>query len=146
MSKPRYGWWSYAKYMIRQYPSLKEEYRELQRQKVTREAGRVCGGSVGARVAENAALKQLPPAKQAEYDAVAKAIEKTKLLRTGEERLALIDMVFWRNSHTLDGAAYKLYLSYVTACRYHSDFIRLVGFCRGLADYEEAKEHICKKE
>lgn len=137
MSKPRYGWWSYAKYMIRQYPSLKAEYQERQKQKVTREVESIYVGSVGTRVTENAALRQLPPAKQAEYDAVTKAIEKTKLLRTGEERLALIDMVFWRNSHTLDGAAYKLYLSYVTACRYHRDFIRLVGFCRGLADCEE---------
>ena len=77
---------------------------------------------------------QLAPAKKAEYDAVQMALEQTKGLQTGKERLALIDMVFWAQSHTLDGAAYVLGYSTITAKRFHGDFLRLVGFHRGLVD------------
>lgn len=134
MSKPRYGWWSYAKYMVREYPALREEYRERQSQRITREIAAVAGGTVASRSTETTALRQLPPAKQAEYDAVTKAIEETKRMKTGPERLKLIDLVFWKQSHTLDGAAYVLNYSYENARRFHRDFLRLVGLYRGLED------------
>lgn len=137
MSKPRYGWWSYAKHMVRVYPELKAEYQELQSQRITREIAAIPGAPAAPRPTENAALRQLSPAKQAEYDAVTKAIEATKLLKTGKERLAIIDMVFWKQSHTLDGAAYALGYSEVSAKRFHGDFLRLVGLYRGLMDLEE---------
>ena len=137
MSKPRYGWWSYAKYMVRVYPELKAEYQERQNQRITREIAVVVGGTVASRSTENTALRQLSPAKQAEYDAVTKAIEATRRLKTGKERLALIDMVYWKQSHTLDGAAYALGYSYENAKRFHKDFLRLVGLYRGLMDLEE---------
>ena len=137
MSKPRYKWWSYAKYMVRDYPVLKAEYEALHDQKVTKDYSQIRGSKTARRSTEDVAVRCLPPAKQAEYDAVTKAIEKTKLLKTGPERLKLIDLVFWKNSHTLDGAAYVLGYSYENAQRWHSDFIRLVGFARGLADVDD---------
>lgn len=137
MSKPRYGWWSYAKHMVREYPTLKREYQEQQRQRITRDISAVPGYSVASRATENTALRQLSPAKQAEYDAVTRAVEQTKLLKTGHERLAIIDMVYWKQSHTLDGAAYAQGYSYENAKRFHRDFLRLVGLHRGLMDLEE---------
>lgn len=137
MSKPRFGWWSYAKYMVRVYPERKKEYQDLQSQRITREISAVTGGSVASRSTENAALRQLSPAKQAEYDAVTKAIEATKLMRNGKERMALIDMVFLKQSHTLEGAAYTLGYSDTSAVRFHGDFLRLVGLYRGLCDAED---------
>lgn len=137
MSKPRYGWWSYAKYMVRVYPALKREYQENQSVKITREIENVRGCTVVSRSTENCALRRLPSAKQAEYDAVTKAIEQTKLLKTGHERLTLIDMVYWKQSHTLDGAAYALGYSYENAKIFHGDFLRLVGLNRGLMDRED---------
>lgn len=137
MSKPRFGWWSYAKYMVRVYPERKKEYQDLQSQQITREISVVAGGSVASRSTENAALRQLSPAKQAEYDAVTKAIEATKLMRNGKERMALIDMVFLKQSHTLEGAAYALGYSDTSAVRFHGDFLRLVGLYRGLCDTED---------
>jgi hypothetical protein len=89
-----------------------------------------------ARVTEKTSLRQLTPAKQANYEAVTKAVEQTKKLRNGAERLRLIDMVFWKQSHTLDGAAYAIGYSYDQAKLYHRDFLRLVGFNRGLEDWE----------
>ena len=137
MSKPRYGWWSYAKYMVRAYPELKAEYLERQSQRITREIASIPSGQMATRSTETAAMRQLPPAKQAEYDAVTKAIEATKRLKTGTERLALIDMVFWKQNHTLDGAAYALGYSYDSAKLFQRDFLRLVGLHRGLMDLEE---------
>ena len=137
MSKPRYGWWSYAKYMVREYPALQEEYRARQTPRITREISDATGHGVTSRPTENTALHQLSPAKQAEYDAVTKAIEQTRLMRTGKERLQLIDMVFWKQSHSLDGAAYALGYSYENGRIFHRDFLRLVGLFRGLTDLEE---------
>ena len=137
MSKPRYGWWSYAKYMVRIYPERKAEYQERQSQRITREIAATLGGSAASRTTENAALRQLSPAKQAEYDAVTKAVEATRRSKTGEERLALIDMIFWKQSHTLDGAAYALGYSYDNAKLFQRDFLRLVGLYRGLMDPEQ---------
>lgn len=137
MSKPRYGWWSYAKYMVRVYPERKKEFQDLQSQRITREITAVTSGSVASRTTENAVLRQLPPSKQAEYDAVTRAIEATKHMRNGKERMALIDMVFLKKSHTLDGAAYALGYSDTSAVRFHGDFLRLVGLYRGLCDAED---------
>lgn len=137
MSKPRYGWWSYAKYMVRVYPERKKEYQDIQSQRITREISAVSGGTGASRSTENAALRQMSRAKQAEYDAVTRAVEQTKLLKTGRERLALIDMVYWKQSHTLDGAAFALTYSYENAKRFHGDFLRMVGLNRGLMDPED---------
>lgn len=140
MSKPRYKWWSYAKYMVRDYPVVKAEYDALHDQKVTQDYSQIRGSKTARRSTEDVAARCLPPAKQAEYDAVTEAIRKTKMLRTGAERLKLIDMVFWKQSHTLQGAGCALFVSEATAQRWHSDFIRLVGFSRGLADVDDDAE------
>ena len=117
MSKPRCKWWGFAKAIVRDYPARRAEYHELHRQSITSNLTAVTGGSVARRSTEDVALRKLPPSKQAEYDAVTKAIEQTKLLKTGRERLALIDMVFWKQSHTLQGAAYALGYSESSAKR-----------------------------
>ena len=115
MSKPRYPWWSYAKAMVKMYPQL------------------------------SSSVSQLPPARQREYDAVTKAIELTKRRQNGADRLALIDLVFWKQNHNLEGAALKLYLSDTTAKRYHTEFIRLVGFCYGLEDVTDVAGEVSNR-
>lgn len=65
------------------------------------------------------------------------AYAKAMVRQNGDIRLALIDLVFWKQSHKLDGAAMKLYISEQTARRYHKEFIWLVGFCYGLEDVVE---------
>ena len=140
MSKPRYHWWAYAKAIVRMYPQLKHDYEALHTQRITGDPERVPGGKGGvSRAVEITALRQLPPARQREYDAVTKAIELTKRRQNGVDRLTLIDLVFWKQSHNLEGAAIKLHLSDTTAKRYHTEFIRLVGFCYGLEDVTEGE-------
>lgn len=95
MSKPRYGWWGYVKWMIRSYKS-------------------------GALMTKK------------ELEAVEAAIEETKQLIDGAERLRLIDLVLWKRTHTLQGAALAVYVSERTAQEWHRQFIRLVAQKRGL--------------
>ncbi len=137
MSKPRYHWWSYAKAMIRLYPELKREYDAIHTPQTTHSIENVCGGrGCISRSTEICALRQLPPARQREYDAVSKAIELTKKRQNGDSRLTLIDMVYWKCSTNIAGAALRLFVDERTAKRYHGDFVRLVGFCYGLEDVE----------
>ena len=58
-----------------------------------------------------------------ERAAVSAALEDTKMLGDGSDRLTLIDMVFFSKTHTLDGAAQQIPCSYRTARRWHKDFI-----------------------
>ena len=95
MSKPRYGWGPYAKWMIRSYK----------------------GGGLMTKD---------------ERAAVEAAVKETEQLADGGERLRLIDLVLWKRTHTLQGAALACYVSERTAQEWHRQFIRLVGQKRGL--------------
>lgn len=134
MSKPRYKWWGYIKNVIRAYPGLKREYEELHEQSVTANASGVPGGGGVSRGTENIALRELSRPRQMEYDAVRKAIAVTERMRTGSDRLKLMNLVFWKNSHTLQGAAFAVNISYETAVEYHRDFIMLTAYFRELVD------------
>ena len=116
MSKPRYDWWGYAKAVIRRYPALRAELQERQ-----------CPAM---------AIRELPAQRQREYEAVRKAIESTERMPGGRDRIKIIDLVFWRRSHTLEGAALTIPCSYRTARRYHEEFIRIVGGNMGFLDGE----------
>lgn len=67
-----------------------------------------------------------------EVAAVEAAIEDTKQLIDGTERLRLIDLVLWKRTHTLQGAAMVIYVSERTAQEWHRQFIYLVAEKRGL--------------
>lgn len=134
MSKPRYDWWSYVKGIIRRYPELCVRQEELRKLCLSPNlSGMPHGrGKISDPVADTA-LRELPEINRREMEAVRKAIEETEKLDTGDERLHMIRLVFWDRTHTLEGAAQKCHISYVTACRWHKDFIMKVGINFGLA-------------
>ena len=68
----------------------------------------------------------------ADMDAEDAAVEETKQLSDGAERLKLIDLVLWKRTHTLQGAAMVVYVSERTAQEWHRQFIYLVAEKRGL--------------
>lgn len=137
MSRPRFDWWSYAKKMVRRYPQYCREWQELKVIPTTPNYEAVGHGSGISNPTEQVALRLLPLSKQIEFDAVRNAITETEQLKNGKDRIALIRLVYWKNSHTLNGAAYKIGISEQTAWFYHRDFIRLVGLHRGLMTREE---------
>ena len=67
-----------------------------------------------------------------EREAIEFAVGETKERPDGESRLALIDMVYFRGTHTLDGAAIEVNCSYHTAKRWQQQFLQLVAEKRGL--------------
>ena len=134
MSRPRYDWWPYAKGMIRRYPALRAELVELRTQTVTPGYSSLPGGSGAGRAVEMVAIRELPTTRQREYEAVRQAIEATERMAASRDRLKIIDLVFWKRSHTLEGAALTIPCSYMTARRYHSEFIMTVASMYGLLD------------
>ena len=134
MSRPRYDWWPYVKGMIRRYPALKAELSDLRSQSITPNYSGLPGAAGASRAAELVALRELPTTRQREYAAVNRAIAATERMAASRDRLRIIDLVFWKRSHTLEGAALTIPCSYMTARRYHSEFIMTVASMYGLLD------------
>lgn len=135
MSKPRFRWWGYILAILRAYPELCAKLQQLKDQHITASYEPSGGGKGGiARPTESAALAELRGTEGKEYNAVRQAIEYTSKLRNGADRNALIDMVFFKKSHSLEGAALALFISYSTAKSWHKEFILAVADFYGLLD------------
>ena len=128
MSTPRYDWWPYVKGMIRRYPGLVEKEKELHSSSISPVLSglprpiNAVSDPTGA-----AALRELPEINRKEMDAVREAIEETQTMRDGSERMRMIKMAFWSGRNTLDMIALRCHISYRTAIRWHSQFIKLVA-------------------
>lgn len=132
MSKPREPWWPYVKNVLRSYPALKRELNAIRQQSITVRYNAAGGGSGPGRSTEQVALRELPPPRMREYEAVRKAIQKTGRLPDGKLRNDLIRLVYFRKRYNLSGAAWACHVSEPTAKRYHGEFLRLVAFNLGL--------------
>ena len=128
MSRAREIWWDYVKKVIRWYPKYQKKLRCLKESKITPTYSK--GGGVGksCRKTELIALRSLDPCDQERYDAVEKALQKTKHMPDGDLRLKLNEGTYFsRNPITMEGAAVRLYVSYSTALRWNKDFIYMVA-------------------
>ena len=134
MSKPRYDWWPYVKGMIRRYPRLRQEYQELHNiAMVASYSGMPHVGGV-SRTCESVAVRELPRNSQREYEAVRRAVELTERYKNGRDRLYVIDLVLWKGSHTLEGAALMVPCHFNTAQKWHGEFIKLAAGHYGFLD------------
>ena len=132
MSRPRYKWWSYVKWMIKLYPERTAELRRLQDAAVTQNYSAIPGGSGPRRSTEEHGTASLGYHIDREVEAVREAIEETKNMKTGDLRLRIIDFVYWSRTHTLHGACDAVCVAYDTGKVYHAEFIRCVAKCFGL--------------
>lgn len=129
MSKPRYKWWGYVKWVIRDYPAKCEELNSMRTQNTTTSFDPQPHGTSVNRTTENVATREFTGQKQKEYEAVRSAIQETD-----RERMRMVDAVFLSKTHTLAGAAMLCHVSEITAVRWHGDFVRLVAKNMGLLD------------
>lgn len=136
MSRPRYDWWPYVKGMIRRYPALKAELADIREQSIVPNYSGLPGGGSASRSTELIACRDLPTNKQREYEAVRRAIAATERMTASRDRLRIVELVFWKRSLTLSGAALTIPCHYNTAQKYHSDFILTVAAFYGLLDGE----------
>ena len=132
MSSPRYDWWSYVKNMIRRYPDMCRKYNELHSPNISPSLSGMPRGGDTTRQTETLALRELPTTQAREYEAVRRAVETEE-----PKKLKLIDMLYWKKSHTVMGAADKLNIGERTAKRWNGEFIRRVAFIYGLMDLED---------
>lgn len=89
------------------------------------------GGGGSGRAVEDAALRQLPLEEQTAHDAVEHALRMMDLFRTAAKRRRLVELVYWRRTHTIYGAGIVLGVSEETAKRWNGDFILCVtGYLR----------------
>lgn len=124
-------WQAAARRVVQAYPRLHEELRELQRMSVTPRLNGMPGGGGPGRAVEDAALRQLPPEEQKAHDAVEHAIRMTELYRTSAKRRRLVELVYWRKTHTIYGAGVEIGVSEETAKRWNADFLLcVIGYMR----------------
>lgn len=127
--------------MVRRYPGLRKEYNELLEQSVVPGYSAAPSGGGDVRKAECTALRQLPKPYQQELESVESAVRHTKAFKDGQERMQLIDLIYWRQTHTLSGASLKCNVDYSTGKRWHNDFIRCVGAFYGLLPMDDRTEN-----
>lgn len=132
MSKPKFRWWAFVKAMIRDYPTLKEDWQNLHETSITANYSAMPKGGNAGRTVETIALRQMEPDDQKVYDAVSRAIEIMSLLPEGKRRVDMINLCYWvKNPMSLKSAALHLYISERTAKRWHGAFVRCVAKCYG---------------
>lgn len=126
--KPRAAWWGYVKAIISEYPKIKKEIETPLEPTITASIGGLGGGTPGGSPVERAVIHDVSPQKQKKYDAVEAAIQKTKAIyKDYEDRLTVIELVYWKKTHKIPGAAMQIYVHPNTAGRFSSEFIRLVA-------------------
>ena len=133
MSRRR-GWWYHTRDIVRNYPALHERLLELQRPSLSSGTDGMPGGSEPGRSTEQLALRTLPPVEQREHDAVEEAIRRTKERTDGRDRLRVIELVHWKGSHTITGAAEAVHVSERAAYLWQRDFFLLVAQACGFID------------
>ena len=133
MSKPRDNWRPYVINVLRDYLLYKRIDREAHSQKITAQYNKGRGGSGASRTTETAALRTgLTRQQERELEAVEKAIRSTRRGPDGKIRLKVVELVYFRDTHTIEGAAQQVHVSYWTAQKWTDSFIRLVGKNLGL--------------
>lgn len=132
MSTPRYDWWPYVKGMIRRYPELCHKEADLHDTAITANISGMPGGGKRTDKTADAALRTLPEVNRRELEAVREAVNETKTQDSGNLRLELVKLYYWKRSRTLFGAAEDVHVSRSTAKRWNTEFVKMVAKNFGL--------------
>ena len=132
MSTPRYDWWPYVKGMIRRYPDLCLKEAALHDTAITANISGMPGSGKRTDKTADAALRTLPEVNRRELEAVRAAVNETKTQDSGNLRLELVKLYYWKRSRTLFGAAEDVHVSRSTAKRWNTEFVKLVAKNFGL--------------
>ena len=127
LSTPREPWWGYVRNVLYSYPALKQREKEGMLLGLTASINGMPRAREVPKPVEQAVILQLSDKEQERIEAVERAIHETSRRPLGQQRLKVIDMVFFRQSHTLNGAADAVHVSYWTAGNWQREFIRRVA-------------------
>lgn len=133
MSRPRDNWRPYVINVLRDYYSFRRAKAEAHGQRITAQFKKGRGGGGTGRSTEEAALRcGLTRQQERELDAVERAVRATSREPDGRARLRVVELVYFRGTHTIEGAAKLAHVSYITAWRWCDRFIRRTGENLGL--------------
>ncbi len=127
MSHYRHWWYPNISRALKAYPSLIAKKDEIQRLNIIAKYSGEPSGGGASRSTEEIAIRDLPPAEAALVDAIGSALDEISRRRDGDYIVRLIDLVYFRQTHTIQGAAAVLNMSEKTARRRHGDFIILTA-------------------
>ena len=125
-----YRWRARARAAIKRYPELLQAEADLRAGKITPAYSGIPGGGSASRTTELLAMRELPKDARRDLDAVRLALDTIKRYRNGDLRKQLVELVYWRKTHTVDGAAMVLHVSPRTAHEWDRGFIELVDAYR----------------
>lgn len=132
MSKPRYNWWPYVCRVVQDYPALRCRAEEAMETRTTASLdGQPRGGGI-SNPTERAVIRAMSGTDYRDMEAVERAIEQTKHMRWGKQRLDLLRMVYWDKTHTLQGAAITVPCGIKMARQWSVEFKYLVAHYMGL--------------
>ena len=101
-----------AKTALRQYPKAKRKQNETGEMRITPAYGGVPGGDSASRTTENVALGvKLTPYEENVISAVEFAMKMQCAYPNAQERMKMIDLVYFKRTHTLAGAAIECHYS-----------------------------------
>lgn len=121
--------------IVRAYPALLAEQREMMQASTTAQYGiRRTGQGQHSDPTASAALHELPEDDQRKLQAVRKAITKTHRLQDWVTRRTLIDLIYWRRTHTLTEAAEAVGRTLQVAQGYCDEFVQAVKDALGISD------------
>lgn len=126
MARRSNSWRQICRQAAYEYPALRSELRDLQSMSITPKLTGMPVGGGERRSTEDVALRQLPADRQRKYDAVNQALNISEHLTSGLSRVKLIQLVYFRRSHTLEGAALQIPCDVRTAKTWNNDFLLLV--------------------
>ena len=125
------GWRSRAKNAIRRYPELCRAEKEIHSGKVTLAYSGMPMGGDTSRTTELIAMRQLPRNDQRDLDAVRATLDTIhRQCKNANLRLKMVDIVYWRRTHSVDGASMILHIAPSTAHSWDRELIKLVDAYR----------------
>jgi len=125
MSKPP-KWRVIAKNAAKEYPALVKARDELHQQSVSPSLSGMPRAGGEHRGTEEVAMRELPYHKQRKLDAVEQAVRVSSQLTSGLCRVKLIELVYFKQKYTIEGAAMQIPCSVQTAYTWSNDFLLLV--------------------
>lgn len=131
-TKYKFWWRPLVEKALREYPKLRSRKAEMQGASMTSNYNPMPGGSSVARTTESLAMNNLPADEEEWLTAIEKALRDVSQQDDGKSCIALVSCVFFKQTHTVNGAAIYCHVSESTAKRRIGHFIWLVGKHKGL--------------
>lgn len=122
----RNNWRERARRIIEAYPALLRKESQLHSCRVTPVYSGLPGGNAMTRTTKDNVSRELCLEDQRKLNSVKHAIATTSRYRNSEDRVKVVDLVYWKKTHTLQGAAQICSYSYDTVQEWNADFIALV--------------------